>query len=77
MEKIKQGSFQPIGGSWVEHDTNMPSGESLIRQFLYGQRFFQREFRKRSQTFWLLDTFGYTGQLPQLASLCDPETQLE
>jgi alpha-mannosidase len=58
MEKIKQGSFQPIGGSWVEHDTNMPSGESLVRQFLYGQRFFQREFGKRSQTFWLPDTFG-------------------
>ncbi|KAF7122120.1 hypothetical protein CNMCM5793_000076 [Aspergillus hiratsukae] len=69
MEKIKQGSFQPIGGSWVEHDTNMPSGESLIRQFLYGQRFFQREFGKRSQTFWLPDTFGYTGQLPQLCRL--------
>ncbi|KAF4176556.1 hypothetical protein CNMCM8927_000730 [Aspergillus lentulus] len=69
MEKIKQGSFQPIGGSWVEHDTNMPSGESLIRQFLYGQRFFQREFGKRSQTFWLPDTFGYTGQLPQICRL--------
>ncbi|OGE50959.1 hypothetical protein PENARI_c015G12492 [Penicillium arizonense] len=69
MEKVKQGAFQPIGGSWVEHDTNMPSGESLIRQFLYGQRFFQREFGKRSQTFWLPDTFGYTSQLPQLCRL--------
>ncbi|KAJ6064358.1 hypothetical protein N7499_013038 [Penicillium canescens] len=69
MDKVKQGAFQPIGGSWVEHDTNMPSGESLIRQFLYGQRLFQREFGKRSQTFWLPDTFGYTSQLPQLCRL--------
>ncbi|KAI8300404.1 Alpha-mannosidase [Colletotrichum sp. SAR11_59] len=36
--KVKEGQFQPIGGCWIEHDTNMPSGESLVRQFLYGQR---------------------------------------
>jgi alpha-mannosidase len=70
-EKVKTGSFQPIGGSWVEHDTNMPSGESLIRQFLYGQRFFEAEFGKRSKTFWLPDTFGYTSQLPQLCRLAE------
>lgn len=64
--KVKQGVFQPIGGSWVEHDTNMPSGESLVRQFLLGQRFFQSHFGERSNTFWLPDTFGYSSQLPQL-----------
>jgi len=68
-EKVKQGKFQPIGGSWVEHDTNMPSGESLVRQFLYGQRFFESHFGERCQTFWLPDTFGYSGQLPQLCRL--------
>ncbi|KAJ5625617.1 Alpha-mannosidase [Penicillium lagena] len=68
-EKVKQGSFQPIGGSWVEHDTNMPSGESLVRQFLYGQRFFQSHFGERCKTFWLPDTFGYSAQLPQLCRL--------
>lgn len=67
--KIDEESFYPIGGSWVEHDTNMPSGESLIRQFLYGQRFFQSHFGKRCTTFWLPDTFGYTSQLPQLCRL--------
>ncbi|KAH8592200.1 glycoside hydrolase family 38 protein [Bisporella sp. PMI_857] len=67
--KVKDGKFQPIGGSWVEHDTNMPSGESLIRQFLCGQRFFESRFGKRSTTFWLPDTFGYSGQLPQLCRL--------
>lgn len=66
---VKKGNFQPIGGSWVEHDTNLPSGESLVRQFLYGQRFFQSRFGDRCQTFWLPDTFGYSAQLPQLCQL--------
>ncbi|ORY60182.1 glycosyl hydrolase family 38 domain-containing protein [Pseudomassariella vexata] len=67
--KVKDGQFHPIGGSWVEHDTNMPSGESLVRQFLYGQRFFESHFGERCQTFWLPDTFGYSSQLPQLCRL--------
>ena len=67
--KVKKGTFQLIGGSWVEHDTNMPSGESLVRQFLYGQRFFESHFGERCKTFWLPDTFGYSSQLPQLCRL--------
>lgn len=67
--KVKQGRFQPIGGSWIEHDTNMPSGESLVRQFLYGQRFFESHFGERCKTFWLPDTFGYSAQIPQLCRL--------
>ncbi|KAF2151705.1 glycoside hydrolase family 38 protein [Myriangium duriaei CBS 260.36] len=67
--KVKEGTFQPIGGSWVEHDTNMPGGESLVRQFLYGQRYFESRFGERCQTFWLPDTFGYSTQLPQLCRL--------
>ncbi|RYP56547.1 hypothetical protein DL771_011866 [Monosporascus sp. 5C6A] len=67
--KVKEGRFNPIGGSWVEHDTNMPSGESLVRQFLYGQRFFESNFGERSKTFWLPDTFGYSSQLPQICRL--------
>ena len=67
--KVKKGTFQPIGGSWVEHDTNMPSGESLVRQFLYGQRFFEGHFGERCTTFWIPDTFGYSSQLPQLCRL--------
>ncbi|KAI1263117.1 glycoside hydrolase family 38 protein [Xylariaceae sp. FL1019] len=68
-QKVKEGRFHPIGGSWVEHDTNMPSGESLVRQFLYGQRFFESNFGERCKTFWLPDTFGYSSQLPQLCRL--------
>ncbi|KAI2786300.1 Alpha-mannosidase [Penicillium oxalicum] len=66
---VRKGHFQPIGGSWVEHDTNMPSGESLVRQFLYGQRFFESRFGKRASTFWLPDTFGYSAQIPQICRL--------
>ncbi|KAI0008025.1 glycoside hydrolase family 38 protein [Xylariaceae sp. FL0662B] len=68
-QKVKEHRFHPIGGSWVEHDTNMPSGESLVRQFLYGQRFFESNFGDRCRTFWLPDTFGYSSQLPQLCRL--------
>ncbi|KAM5376680.1 hypothetical protein ACJA88_007003 [Fusarium oxysporum] len=68
-QKVKEGQFHPIGGSWVEHDTNLPSGESLVRQFFYGQRFFEAEFGSRCRTFWLPDTFGYSSQLPQLCRL--------
>lgn len=66
---VKEGRFLPIGGSWVEHDTNLPSGESLVRQFLYGQRLFESNFGERCRTFWLPDTFGYSSQLPQLCQL--------
>ena len=69
MKHVKGGQFHPVGGSWVEHDTNMPSGESLVRQFLYGQRFFESNFGERCRTFWLPDTFGYSSQLPQICRL--------
>ncbi|KAJ1651151.1 Glycoside hydrolase, 38 vacuolar alpha mannosidase [Dispira simplex] len=66
QEKIAQGQFIPIGGTWVEMDANMPSGEALVRQFLFGQRFFAQNFGQRCQIFWLPDTFGYSAQLPQI-----------
>jgi alpha-mannosidase len=61
-----QPAFVPVGGTWVEPDCNLPSGESLVRQFLHGQRFFEREFGRRCTEFWNPDVFGYNGQLPQL-----------
>jgi len=64
--KIKSGQFHAIGGSWVENDTNMPSGEALARQMIFGQRYFESRFGKRCDTAWLPDTFGLTGALPQL-----------
>ena len=64
--KVDAGQFVPVGGSWVEPDCNLPSGESLVRQFLHGQRFFEREFGRRHREFWSPDAFGYAGQLPQI-----------
>lgn len=66
QKAVQSGRFIPIGGSWVECDTNMPSGESLIRQMCLGQQFFEREFHMKSQIFWLPDTFGYAPQIPQI-----------
>ncbi len=63
---VERGQFVPVGGSWVEPDCNLPSGESLARQFLYGQRWFEREFGRRHREFWSPDAFGYAGQLPQI-----------
>ena len=70
-EKIKEGKFHPVGGSWVENDSNMPSGEALARQFILGQRYFESRFGVRCKTAWLPDSFGLTGALPQLIRLAD------
>jgi alpha-mannosidase len=64
--KVDKGQFVPVGGSWVEPDFNLPSGESLVRQLLHGQRYFERELGVRCTEFWAPDAFGYNGQLPQL-----------
>lgn len=74
FDRIKQraaeGQFVPVGATWVEPDCNIPSGESLIRQFLHGQRFFQEHFGRRCNEFWNVDVFGYCGQLPQILRGC-------
>jgi alpha-mannosidase len=67
--KVDAGQFVPVGGSWVEPDCNIPSGESLLRQFIHGQRFFEDEFGIRCREFWSPDAFGYCNQLPQLMRL--------
>lgn len=64
--KVANGQWEPIGAMWVEPDTNMPSGESLIRQLLYGIRYFDQLFGKRSTVLWLPDVFGFSPVLPQL-----------
>uniref|UniRef100_A0A8C3PNG6 alpha-mannosidase n=1 Tax=Calidris pygmaea TaxID=425635 RepID=A0A8C3PNG6_9CHAR len=67
---VAKGRFIPVGGTWVEMDGNLPSGESMVRQFLQGQRFFQEQFGQICSEFWLPDTFGYSAQLPQLMRGC-------
>lgn len=63
---VAEGKWEPVGGMWVESDCNIVSGESLVRQFLYGVRFFEREFGKRTEVVWLPDVFGYSASLPQI-----------
>ncbi|KAK4328136.1 hypothetical protein Pmani_001416 [Petrolisthes manimaculis] len=65
-ERVTEGRFIPVGGTWVEMDGNIPSGESFIRQFLLGQKFYQKELGITCKEFWLPDTFGYSAQIPAL-----------
>jgi alpha-mannosidase len=64
--QVAAGRFIPAGGTWVEPDCNIPSGESLVRQFLFGQRFFQQQFGQICREFWNPDVFGYSAALPQI-----------
>ncbi|MCM6774591.1 glycosyl hydrolase-related protein [Nocardia sp. CDC159] len=63
---VAVGRFVPVGGMWVESDTNMPGGEALARQFVHGKRFYLEEFGLETEEVWLPDSFGYTAALPQL-----------
>ncbi len=63
---VGEGGWVPVGGTWIEPDCNIPSGESLLRQFLHGQRYFEQRFGRRCVEFWNPDVFGYNGQLPQI-----------
>ncbi|QAY65258.1 alpha-mannosidase [Paenibacillus protaetiae] len=65
-ERVQEGRWEAQGAMWVEPDTNISGGEALIRQILYGKRFFQEEFGKEMKVLWLPDVFGYSGSLPQL-----------
>ncbi|BBE31497.1 alpha-mannosidase [Tepiditoga spiralis] len=65
-KRIKEGKWEVTGGMWVEADCNVPSGESLVRQFLFGQKFMKEEFDIRSKILWLPDVFGYSWALPQI-----------
>lgn len=63
---VKNGQWEITGNTWVEADTNIASGESLIRQLLYGREFFMNEFGVSSDIYWLPDCFGFTAALPQV-----------
>ncbi len=69
-EKAGTGQFVPDGAVYVESDTNLPGGESLVRQFVLGKRWFWREFGTDSKVAWLPDTFGFSGALPQIMKEC-------
>lgn len=68
--KIAKGRWDILGATWVEPDTNIIGGESFVRQFLYGKKFFKAEFGKEINVLFLPDSFGYTGALPQMMKKC-------
>jgi len=63
---VAAGRWEVQGGMWVEADCNLPSGESLVRQFVHGKRWFMEAFGVEPKNLWLPDVFGYSGQLPQI-----------
>jgi alpha-mannosidase len=69
-ERVKEGRWEPEGGMWVEADCNLTSGESLVRQFIHGKKFFKEEFGVDNKILWLPDVFGYSGALPQIMKKC-------
>lgn len=69
-ERVAEGRWEPEGGMWLEADTNLTSGESLVRQFMHGKKFFRDEFGVDSRILWLPDVFGYSGALPQIMKKC-------
>ena len=69
-KRIRDGRWEPLGGMFVEPDCNLISGESLVRQFLFGQRFFRKEFGSICKVGWLPDVFGMPQTMPQIMKGC-------
>ena len=65
-ERVATGQWQPVGGMWVEADMNLPSGESIVRQLVHGQRYFESRFGVRCSEVWIPDVFGYPASMPQI-----------
>lgn len=69
-ERVREGRWEPEGAMYLEADCNLTSGESLVRQCLYGKEFFEEEFGVDSRILWLPDVFGYSAALPQIMKKC-------
>lgn len=65
-QRIAEDRWEANGGTWLEPDTNIPSGESLTRQFLYGGGYFKDRFNAKQNVLWLPDVFGYSAAMPQI-----------
>ena len=70
LAAVREGRWIAEGAMWVEPDTNMTSGESLVRQLLHGKRYFKDQLGVDSVVLWLPDTFGYSAALPQILKGC-------
>src|SRR5579883_1228852 len=69
-ERIAEGRWEPTGATWVEMDCNVAGAEALVRQFLYGKRFFREELGADPKVLWLPDVFGYSAAMPQIMTGC-------
>jgi alpha-mannosidase len=70
QERVKAGQWEIIGGTWSQPDDNMPSGESMVRQYLYGKKYFKDKFGVDVHVGFMPDTFGHAGSLPQILKKC-------
>ncbi|MEM6612903.1 MAG: alpha-mannosidase [Cyanobacteria bacterium P01_C01_bin.72] len=73
QNKVKGHKWEVLGGMWIEPETNLVCGESLIRQLIYGQAYYQEKFGAIATVAWLPDSFGFTWQLPQIMQQCGIE----
>ena len=69
-QRVKEGRWEVDGAMWLECDCNLSSGESMVRQILYGKQFMREEFGVESEVLWLPDTFGYSAAMPQILKKC-------
>lgn len=74
QQYVRGGRWEIVGGTWVESDANLPSGESLVRQYLYGKRYFKKKFGVDVKHGFFPDTFGHPASLPQILYKCGIET---
>jgi len=72
-QRVAEGRWIPIGGMWVEADTNLAGGEALVRQITHGQRYFEEHFGVTCSEVWIPDVFGYPASLPQIMRICGIE----
>lgn len=65
-QRVAEGRWEIVGGWWIQPDCNLPSGESFVRQGLYGQHYFQSRFGVTARTGYSVDAFGHHAVLPQI-----------
>jgi len=70
QRRVKEGRWVVVGGWWIEPDCNIPSGEGLVRQALYGQRYFKAKLGITAEVGYNIDSFGHNCMLPQILSKC-------
>jgi alpha-mannosidase len=65
-QRIAEGRWEVVGGTMLQPDMNMPATETMVRQLLYAQRYFQEQFGLRARAGWSADCFGHSAHLPDL-----------